>query len=203
RPGRGGRGRPTNGGATTPGPPAGTGHPVTSPDPRPFVGPVHRAHALPQCTNWSAYDVYAIWAMVEREDGREIWKQARAWALMGQLCEHQAQRLRTAAKDLAEFWPPERSPAAQVFLTVVESMAASLDESARAATNTGLALEDLTDNVLVTRKRIAELVQERNEREQEYERREREELPWMRGHDALIGSQRADIDQRAQQIMRE
>ena len=150
----------------------------------------------PQLTNWEQYGLADIWDMVKHEDGELSWRQVKAWWIMRELCDHHAKRLRVAAEDLAKRWPPERSPAASVFIQKLQSMAAVFTRAAEAATQNSMALRILTTSLWDTRSRVKAL----RETWRHYEHLEAERatvarryspvpLPWMKDRDIIVMTQ--------------
>ena len=169
---------------------------------QPFMGPVAARTVQTQCTNWNAYGLAQIWQMVEHEDGRISWDQVAAWNRMQSLCTFQAARLRNAALELANLWPPDGSDAARLFQAVVLNLASSLDEDAMAAGVNANALSRLTEKVATTRQEVAQLVDQLQARQAEQQERQRARIPGM-PDGGLFDSQRTELDKAARRIMQE
>src|SRR5882757_5044454 len=76
---------------------------------------------------------------------------------MHELCDGQAKRLNAAAAQLAQHWPPERSPAAAVFIGRLQGMAQVFTDAAAAAGRNSGAVQNLTMGLLETRSRVKQL----------------------------------------------
>jgi hypothetical protein len=111
----------------------------------------------PTATNWDQYGLADIWDMLKHEDGSTNANHVRAWAIMNELCDEQAKRLRATAAELAQRWPPERSPAAAVFIGRLEGMAMTFSDAAAAAGRNSGAVQNLTTGLMETRGRIKAL----------------------------------------------
>src|SRR5690349_18050643 len=73
-------------------------------------------------TAWSSYNTPRIWAMVEREDDPESWRQVAALGSMAGLLRDQRSRLEAAKQKLIDAWPPERNKAARAFVDEMDEL---------------------------------------------------------------------------------
>src|SRR6185369_10740932 len=112
------------------------------------------------CVNWSAYDPDAIWEMVAPEGDATTEEQIHAWRRMANLCNHHAERLESATALLAERWPPERSPAADVFIAYAKTLSDSMRDAASAAAANASELDRFTTHLVDMRGRVLELKQQ-------------------------------------------
>lgn len=110
-------------------------------------------------TDWSRYDVPAVATMLS-DDYDHVWDQVLAWYTAHEsICEHQAQ-LAKARAELAEAWPPERSPAAATYLQQVDDLHASMVATAEIAMTNATAFANVIDALAAAQSAIAELHQE-------------------------------------------
>jgi hypothetical protein len=96
-------------------------------------------------TDWTRYDVPAIASMLLDDDFADAWSQVHAWlAAYETISVHQSQ-LAKAQSELAEAWPPEKSPASAAYLENVADLHASMAETAEIAFNNSRALSNSLD----------------------------------------------------------
>ena len=84
-------------------------------------------------TRWSAYNTPRIWAMVEKEDDPEAWRQVSALGSMAGLLHDQRRRLELAKETLVGAWPPEKNNAAAAFVNLIDDLLFNMAENRRAA----------------------------------------------------------------------
>jgi hypothetical protein len=83
-------------------------------------------------TDWSEYDVPALAAMLA-EDHSLAWDQVIAWRTSYELLSDESARLVKARAELADAWPPERSPAAAMYLSYLDLVIQSMADTGEAA----------------------------------------------------------------------
>jgi hypothetical protein len=114
-------------------------------------------------TNWDQYRLEDIWAMVSGEIDKRNWDQIRSWRIMATLCQHHADRLRTAAEALAQRWSPGTSPAAAEFTGLVGKTIQSMTEASTCAEANANAIERIMSALLDAHVKIKELLDQRLE----------------------------------------
>jgi hypothetical protein len=114
-------------------------------------------------TNWDQYRLEDIWAMVGGEIDQRNWDQIRSWRIMATLCQHHADRLRTAAEALAQRWPPSTSPAAAEFTGLVGKTVQSMTEASECAQANANALERIMIALIDAQVKIKKLLDQRLE----------------------------------------
>lgn len=90
-------------------------------------------------TDWTPYDTPTIAGFLD-EDLSTAWTQVRTWDQTHQLVSRHQDVLRSTRDSLARAWPPERSPAAQAFFSVLDEMIASMEEMRAVALTNGSSL---------------------------------------------------------------
>jgi hypothetical protein len=90
-------------------------------------------------TDWSPYDTPTIAGFFD-EDLSTAWSQVWTWEQTHQLVSRHHDVLRSTRESLAHAWPPERSPAAQAFFSVIDELVSSIDEMRGVALTNGSSL---------------------------------------------------------------
>ncbi len=80
-------------------------------------------------TNWGAYNLPAIWQMLQPEDGGAGADRVLAWDGLATSVREQHRRLVRAGEDLAAVWPPETNASARAFLDRLGELATSMQET--------------------------------------------------------------------------
>src|SRR5438552_4053128 len=93
-------------------------------------------------TAWENCDVPQMAGYLNEHLGA-AWAQARAWFDTASMAASYAAALWRFRENLATVWPPERSPAARAYLARLDSLIASVDDTADATAGTGEALNGL------------------------------------------------------------
>jgi hypothetical protein len=86
--------------------------------------------------NWENYNLPAIWAMLEPDNVCTGADRVLAWDSLSTAVGDQRQRLLTAGQKLADAWPPEKNASAKVFLTQIDILLDSMQETITSAENT-------------------------------------------------------------------
>lgn len=90
-------------------------------------------------TDWTRYDVPAL-ASFLTEDDTVSWHQVTAWQHTFELLSEQSVRLAQARAELADAWPPEKSEAASTFISFVDELTSSMNETSEIALTNRTAL---------------------------------------------------------------
>lgn len=112
------------------------------------------------CTDWAAYDVPRLWAMVSTEDSSEAWAQVSAWFRLRDAVDDQRERLAACRQALIAVWPPERSEASTAFLAVLDELVGSMTDTVAAADSTARGLAGVLESLATAKKQIKPLYDE-------------------------------------------
>src|SRR5215467_13601137 len=115
---------------------------------------------------WDVYDLAGIWRMVRDEDGNDNYAQAVAWHHMDRLCTEQADQLQKALDQLMVKWPPHPGSAAEAFKSNVDTLIASMRDSAAAAQANPGPLITITRLLSEAKDAIGQLITQRAANEQ-------------------------------------
>jgi hypothetical protein len=96
-------------------------------------------------TAWSAYNTPRIWAMVEKEDDPESWRQVAALGSMAGLLKDQRSRLEAAKQKLIEAWPPGENKAAAAFVSLIDDLLFNMAENKKIADSNADALAQVLE----------------------------------------------------------
>jgi hypothetical protein len=111
----------------------------------------------PVSINWDAYDVPALWSMLEPEQGWSNRSQVSAWLRMHDMLVAHQENLQRIREGIVERWSPEGSVAAQLFGKRLDDLIDSAQEASYAARSNASALNLLTDALLDARSGIERL----------------------------------------------
>jgi hypothetical protein len=120
------------------------------------------------CTNWAAFDVPTLWKMLEHEGRDENYEQSGAWDRTYELLAYHMNQLQRCRDDLAAKWPPQRSPAAGVFLDYIDNLIGSMKQMSDDSLANGSALSGINSALVSVREQIRKL----NDQWQHYQSRE-------------------------------
>jgi hypothetical protein len=109
-------------------------------------------------TNWHAYDLDALWQMLENEDNSVSWQQAISWMRAAQLCQDQATVLADALTKLQEHWPATPGSASEAFAAVVNELVTKMRTTVDDSHANYNALTSIIVDLGTTRSRIADLL---------------------------------------------
>ncbi|GAB3800451.1 hypothetical protein [Micromonospora zhanjiangensis] len=112
------------------------------------------------CVNWDAYDINALWAMVQGDDIAAGRRQVQTWAAVESALTDQLARLKSYRQTIEAAWPPERSPAAKQFMERLDDLTANMLETAAAAGRTKHAANGIMDALETARTQLEPLVVE-------------------------------------------
>ena len=79
--------------------------------------------------DWSAYNLPAIWSMIDKENVCNGADQVLAWDGLAASVRDQRERLLAATERLAAIWPPDKNASAQVYLDQVNALARSMQQT--------------------------------------------------------------------------
>src|SRR6266508_3645183 len=80
-------------------------------------------------TAWTSYTVPQLMSFLQWEDDDLSWSQASTWQKTSELISYYQSELQQRRNELAAKWPPERSPAAQVFVQYVDDLLTSMQQT--------------------------------------------------------------------------
>lgn len=104
-------------------------------------------------TDWTPYEVPAIAGFLD-EDLSDAWSQVQTWDQTHELVFGHRDVLRRTRDSLASAWPPERSPAAQAFFSVLDELIASMDEMQGVAATNGSSLRGILTSLAATKRTV-------------------------------------------------
>jgi len=108
-------------------------------------------------TAWTSYTVPQLMSFLQWEDDDLSWSQASTWQKTSELISYYQSELQQRRNELAAKWPPERSPAAQVFVQYVDDLLTSMQQtSLQAYTNSG-AVAGITAALAEAKRKITTL----------------------------------------------
>ncbi|GIF18726.1 hypothetical protein BJ973_008314 [Actinoplanes tereljensis] len=87
-------------------------------------------------TNWDSYNLPAIWAMLAPDNVCTGSDRVNAWDSLATAVSEQRKRLLSAGQELAGAWPPEQNASAKIFLTQIDTLLDSMQETMTSAENT-------------------------------------------------------------------
>jgi hypothetical protein len=130
---------------------------------QPFVGPLPYP-ALPEqptfptwSTQWKAYDVPRLWDIVRLENDQLGWDQINGFRQLSDLLVDQYRRLRTQWEHLGAAWA---GPAADVYLSRLDSFCVSLLADGHCASTTANALHGIMSTFASARTKIGALAED-------------------------------------------
>src|SRR5262249_34972064 len=97
-------------------------------------------------TDWMPYDVPKLASFLD-EDLGSAWSQVATWGQTHELVSRHLDVLRQTRGALAYAWPPQRSPAAAMFLSVLDQLIASMDEMQGVAVTNGATLTGILNTL--------------------------------------------------------
>ena len=121
------------------------------------------------CTNWAAYTVPQLWSFLQYESPDLSADQAGAWRKTAELLDYYRSELKMQRDELATKWPPERSPAAQVFVKYADELLSSMDKTAAQAYDNGQAVSGITLALADAKQKVSDL----NAKWQDYQQKEK------------------------------
>ncbi|HEX2772208.1 MAG TPA: hypothetical protein VHN18_07220, partial [Micromonosporaceae bacterium] len=73
-------------------------------------------------TNWYAYDVPSMWALLESQDTTDHWTHVSGWRKTFELTSMHLSRLKEYRDKLAEAWPPKPGTAAEAYVNQLNGL---------------------------------------------------------------------------------
>jgi hypothetical protein len=111
-------------------------------------------------TAWSQYTVPQLAAILRYENDNLSWEQASTWQKTSELISYYQCELQKRRDELAAKWPPERSPAAQVFVTYIDDLLKSMQQTSSDAYSTSLGVSGITLALAEAKRKIGDLQQQ-------------------------------------------
>ncbi|MEU4221419.1 hypothetical protein AB0F10_39505, partial [Actinoplanes sp. NPDC026623] len=146
--------------------------------------------------DWNAYNLPAIWSMIEPENVCTGADRVLGWMNLAAACRDQHRRLLAAREELAEVWSPDKNASARHFLRQLDLLAVSMDQTLTRAEDTRVGLQGVFEALSTAQSTIRPLAAERDvvagdliprfldHAEDEYDERARQA---MREAEAAIG----------------
>jgi hypothetical protein len=124
------------------------------------------------CTPWASYSLPELVGFLAYENDDLSWAQASTWQKTSELLDYYQVELKQKRDELAARWPPERSPAAKVFIDFVDGMLRSMEQTSAEAYETSRGVAGITGALAEAKNTIDDL----HRRWREYENREKSPL---------------------------
>ncbi|WP_306216366.1 hypothetical protein [Actinoplanes sp. RD1] len=112
-------------------------------------------------TDWTAYNLPAIWTMLRAEDTCTASDRVAGWEALAGDVREQLTRLRAARARLAEAWPPEENDSARAFLDRMDLVAASMQETLTRAEDIRAGLRGIVEALGEAQAAVRPLAEER------------------------------------------
>src|SRR6266508_3270024 len=145
-------------------------------------------------TAWTSYTVPQLMSFLQWEDDDLSWSQASTWQKTSELISYYQSELQQRRNELAAKWPPERSPAAQVFVQYVDDLLASMQQTSLQAYDNATAVSGITAALATAKREITEL----NKTWQENENKEKHPRIVAAGKGGAISSPQVEANWRDQ-----
>ncbi|GIF25744.1 hypothetical protein BJ973_004019 [Actinoplanes tereljensis] len=139
-------------------------------------------------TDWSSYNLPAIWRMLQAENVCTGADRVLAWDGLATSVREQHRRLVQVGEDLAAVWPPEKNASAVMFLDKIGELADSMQETLTCAESTRAGLRGVTEAIGEAQATVRELAAGRAQVSDDW-------IP------RFIDHAEDEYDQRAQQAM--
>ncbi len=124
------------------------------------------------CTPWASYSLPELVGFLAYENDDLSWAQVSTWQKTSELLDYYRVELGRKRDKLAARWPPERSPAAKVFIDFVDGMLRSMEQTSAEAYETSQGVAGITGALAEAKNTIDDL----HRRWREYENREKSPL---------------------------
>ncbi|HEY0698612.1 MAG TPA: hypothetical protein VGD43_12480 [Micromonospora sp.] len=127
-------------------------------------------------TNWNAYDVKQMWALLEGQETDNHWKQVAGWRKTYELTSTHLYRLKEYRNNLAEVWSPSRSEAAAAYLSRLDFLIDSVQQTYDAAVANYGALSSATAAVGTSRYQLKQIYDQyvvKEQQKQEFDNKTR------------------------------
>lgn len=113
--------------------------------------------------DWNAYNLPAIWSMLEHENACSGADRVLSWDSLAQDVRAQHRRLLKAGEDLAAVWSPAANASAAVFLRRMDQLAASMNQTLTRAEDTRAGLRGIMEAISEAQAAIQPYVEVRKE----------------------------------------
>src|SRR5919202_1397059 len=107
--------------------------------------------------DWRRFEVPALWEMLQAETDATSNAQTSGWLRIGDALDAYRRHLERWRDELMQRWPPERSPAAQAFVTRLNEMIASASAMAESAVTNGTALARISFSLMRAKETVGKL----------------------------------------------
>ena len=122
------------------------------------------AGALQTATDWSRHDAPSMWRMLEPQETETHWRNAAGLRKVTELTATHMARLQVYRDQLAEAWPPAKSPAARAFIARLDYLIDHLRVTQEVAATNYTALATATTTIESARKQVATIHAEYSEK---------------------------------------
>lgn len=114
-------------------------------------------------TNWNAFDLNAMWAMIKDENACHGADRVMAWDGLADVVLAQKARLEKAKASLEMAWPPSKNASAAAFVAEIDKLLASMDETLQRAQDTRASLGGVVEALAKAQDQLRPLVKQRQE----------------------------------------
>jgi len=111
-------------------------------------------------TNWMAKDVIQMWQAIENQDTTAHYQLLAGWRKSYELTLEHVSHVQSYRQNLAEAWPPEKSPASAAYLQRLDDLIANLQSTYDAAVANHDAFANATLAISLSRKDIEKIYNE-------------------------------------------
>lgn len=111
-------------------------------------------------TNWHAYDVPQMWAMLDGFDLAPQQAHVSGWQKTFQLTSMHLGRMRSYRDKLATAWPPDKNEAARVYIDELDKLIASVQATYEAAIENHRVMQTATGTVTTARRELEPIFQQ-------------------------------------------
>ena len=105
-------------------------------------------------TDWKAFDVPTIWAMLDGFDTDPQWTHVSGWQKTFDLTSRHLARMKSYREQLAAAWPPEKNEASRVYLVELDKLIESVQSTYDAAIANHGAMAAATGAILSAKGRV-------------------------------------------------
>src|SRR5690348_11109039 len=108
-------------------------------------------------TDWTRYDLPAIWGQMRPENDRLTRVQAGMWNRTYDLLDVHRATLEKLFDDLAKVWPPLAGSASEAYLTQLRTLIASVASTSHKASGNAAAVSSIADTLMDARAKVQQL----------------------------------------------
>ncbi|GIF73758.1 hypothetical protein Asi02nite_32760 [Asanoa siamensis] len=134
----------------------------------------------PTATDWARHDAPSMWRMLAPQETEAHWRHAAGLRKLTELTAIHMARLQVYRDQLAEAWPPEKSPAARTFIARLDYLIGHVRQTHEVAATNYTALTTATTTLDTARTQVAAIHNEYSEK-----------LQARKTYDALIAQTKA------------